>query len=51
MFVLNDATLEFVIVLHNKVETIIGTGVDKDIVVWCLQYLSCNQHIRTEWKK
>ena len=51
LFILNDATLEFFIVLHKDVETFIGTGMDKDIVVRCLQYLSCNQHIRTEWKK
>ena len=51
LFILNDAMLEFFIVLHKEVETFMGTGMDKDIVVRCLQYLSCNQHIRTEWKK
>ena len=52
LFIVNDAILEFFIVLHKEVEDfIIRTGIDKDTVVLCLQYLSCNEHIRAEWKK
>ncbi|CAB4035652.1 Hypothetical predicted protein [Paramuricea clavata] len=52
LFIVNNAILEFFIVLHKEVEDfIIRTGIDKDTVVLCLQYLSCNEHIRAEWKK
>ena len=47
IFIINDALLDFFIVLQNFFKS----GIDKDIVIHGLKYLSESKYLRTEWRK
>ena len=50
-FIVNDAMLEFFIVLHREVDDFVQAGIERDTVVQCLRYLSVSHLVRSEWKK
>jgi hypothetical protein len=47
IFIINDALLDFLIVLQNFFKS----GIDKDTVIHGLKYLSESKDLRTEWRK
>jgi hypothetical protein len=47
IFIINDALLDFLIVLQNFFKS----DIDKDTVIHGLKYLSESKDLRTEWRK
>ena len=50
LFIVNDAVLEFFIILHEEVNEFFKACIDKDTVLQCLKHLSVNRRIRTQWE-
>ena len=50
LFIVNDAVLEFFIILHQEVNEFFKACIDQDTVLQCLKHLSVNRRIRTQWE-